>query len=401
MVRGVTVRSQWLHFVAFCFCVMMFTLGLLLVFLKYDHDSQFERSLLSREIVLAAPNRHIIRSRLDFVRRVRADQPEQGMAFDLEFIKQIKRLAPQISAAYFAEAEVGDVSSPRAGQLAMVAGTPDVQLALGMQLLLGDGFTNTDIVKGNRVIVLEEKAALRLFGRLPKVGATLTFDPTGFTFRVVGVARFAEKLGGLEYVSASGDVEALVPIGTLGDTPQADRVHVLAEPGTLRQTLAQLQDISASVYSSRFEARSSLDRLEQHFVRDRQASAILLALVLITLLSGALTMINVISAEMKATAWRVGMAKVLGASNASIIKRWLVTFVVQAVFSALVGALITPLVVRLVVSLTSTRLEFDALTLAKAAVSALVLVLIFSICLAGFPAIQTTRIQPSAAMRER
>jgi putative ABC transport system permease protein len=267
--------------------------------------------------------------------------------------------------------------------------------------------THTDIRTRARVVFLGHRAKQRLFGGAPAVGRTVHVD--SIPFRVVGVAR--EKGPQLMNTSFLDDDHVLLPYTSAQRWfTHTERHNVLLfDPRTPQETWTAMDRVRAllSLHHD-FEpdddaaigfasVQEALQLLETVMLGLR---IFLVGAGLVTLLVGAIGVMNIMLVVVGERTQEVGVRKALGASRAAILTQFLAEAGTVTTAAGSLGALLGWLAtvgVRALGTADGTRAlpVFDLGTVG-AIVASLVVV---GIVAAVLPALRASRIEPAEALR--
>jgi putative ABC transport system permease protein len=210
----------------------------------------------------------------------------------------------------------------------------------------GRFFTPAEVAQGARVVVLASGAKQRLFGREPAVGRSVSID--GVRFRVLGVTRAKGQIIGFGGVD---DQQTFVPYTTAGRwltrTDELDQLVV--EPPRLSQTDAAIAAIRVLVGLHHGFDPGAETALQ--FVSTKQVWAILdrifigfriflLATGLVTLLVGAVGVMNIMLVVVGERRREIGLRKAVGAADRDVFRLFLAEATAVAVTSGLLGTLL-------------------------------------------------------------
>lgn len=210
----------------------------------------------------------------------------------------------------------------------------------------GRFFTPAEVARGARVAVLAPGAKQRLFGDGPAVGRPVSID--GVRFRVVGVTRAKGQIIGFGGVD---DQQTFVPYTTAGRwlTRTDELQQLVVEPPRLSQTDATIEAIrvlvglhhgfdpgakSALQFVSVKRVWAILDRIFTGF------RLFLFTTGLVTLLVGAVGVMNIMLVVVGERTREIGLRKAVGATDRDVLRLFLAEAVAVAVTSGLLGSLL-------------------------------------------------------------
>jgi putative ABC transport system permease protein len=268
--------------------------------------------------------------------------------------------------------------------------------------------TELDVRTSARVVFLGFQAKQRLFGRAPAVGETVHIDSV--PFRVVGVAR--EKGDQLMNTNFPDDDHVLIPYTSAQRWFARSKGHnvLIFDPKTpeqswnamdrVRALLAlhhdfQPDDENAIGFAS---IQEGLQLLEIVMLGLR---IFLIAAGLITLLVGAVGVMNIMLVVVGERTTEIGLRKAVGASNAAIFTQFLAEALATTTLAGALGALLGWAAIvgaRAALPKDGTQFVpvFDATTLGAIALSLIVV----GVVAAVMPALRASRIDPAVSLRE-
>ena len=303
------------------------------------------------------------------------------------------------------------VRAGRRTKLLMVQGVSErTQQIRNFQLAEGRFITPTDVERSARVVVLGHDAAQRLFGREPPLGRTLQIE--NVSFRVVGVTQ--HKGDQLMGVMGRDDLAVLVPYTAAQRMLlKHDRVdQVIFAPvtreatwdaiGHVRQLIGLHHDFPPDLDTalSFVNVQEVVQMLETLFFGLR---IFLVAAGVITLLVGAIGVMNIMLVIVGERTQEIGLRKAVGASSRSIFLQFLAEAAavsgISGVFGAGLGAALsyglksvappgTPI---------ATRAELDPALIAIVVVSLVAVGIVAGV----LPAVRAARIAPADALRSQ
>jgi putative ABC transport system permease protein len=274
----------------------------------------------------------------------------------------------------------------------------------------GRMFHPFEVERAARVAFLGANSAQRLFGRTPAVGQTIHIDSV--PFRVVGVA---EKKGDqLIYFGAADDDIVLVPSSTARRwLSRSDVIQkFLVAPRTREESEIAIRGVR-SVLSLHHDFEPASE-LALAFVNVKEVTNILDALFLglriflvgvglVTLLVGAIGVMNIMLVVVGERVQEIGLRKAIGASNRAVFALFLAEATAVSTLSGVLGTAAGLGLIQLLRSdalakvAATSQPVFDLRTTALVAVSLILVGMV-----AGFlPALRAARIAPAESLRAR
>jgi putative ABC transport system permease protein len=243
--------------------------------------------------------------------------------------------------------KAGDVTLEDVNLVGTSAGFPSVR---DMQLATGRYFTETEIERKQKVIVLGASLAKELFGDQPAVGQMINAGNTKLT--VIGV--FAERglVGNVDF-----DSQAYLPITVVFQkfTPSqfarvmGDRVRMItveAEEGVDQDELIlQIELLLAKRHDVSLDALDFTVSTQQDLINTRAATTaafrnLLAWVAAVSLVVGGIGIMNIMMVSVTERTREIGIRQAVGATPNDI--RW--QFLTEALLLSLVGGLIGVLV---------------------------------------------------------
>lgn len=278
------------------------------------------------------------------------------------------------------------------------------------QAAAGRMFLPSEVERGARVAFLGAESAVRLFGRAPAVGRQIHIDSV--PFRVVGVAE--RKGDQLIYMGAADDQVVLVPqTAARRWLSRSDAVQrFLVAPRTREESGGAIAAVRAllSLHHD-FEPDSELALT---FVNVKEITNILDALFLglriflvgvglVTLLVGAVGVMNIMLVVVGERVQEIGLRKALGASSRAVFALFLAEATAVSTLSGVSGAVVGVVLIELVSRLTPARgatISPPILDLSSAIPVAAALILV-GVVAGLLPALRAARIAPAESLRAR
>jgi putative ABC transport system permease protein len=278
----------------------------------------------------------------------------------------------------------------------------------GYEVAQGRLFLRSEVDDAERVAFLGAVAAERLFGSAPAVGRTLHIE--SLPFRVIGVSR--AKGEQLVHMDGTDDELVYIPITAAQRWfVDEDAIRVLvyapvtreASWGTLdpvRETLARRHDFDpdSETAVSFFNIEEALDVVRLLGVGLR---VFLTAASIVTLLVGAVGVMNIMLVVVGERRKEIGLRKAVGATEREIFLQFLAETLIVTVFSGLLGLGLGVLLVRGAAALSPGEGAFATYPIVEPATLGVVAaVLVVVGLLAGvLPALRAARVDPAVSLR--
>jgi putative ABC transport system permease protein len=278
------------------------------------------------------------------------------------------------------------------------------------QAAAGRMFLPFEVERAARVAFLGADSAERLFGRAPAVGKTIHIDSV--PFRVVGVA---EKKGDqLIYFGDADDRIVMVPSTAARRwLSRSDVIQkFLVAPRTREKSELAIQGVRSVL--SLHHGFDPASELALAFVNVKEITNILDALFLglriflvgvglVTLLVGAVGVMNIMLVVVGERIQEIGLRKAIGASNRAVFALFLAEATAVSTLSGVLGTAAGVALIELAGRVEpddTRRISPAVLDLENAAIVAVALILVGMV--AGFlPALRAARIAPAESLRAR
>ena len=402
-----TLRSLRAHALRFALTSLGIVWGaMMLVFLSATMegvDRHFRRELeeVGPKIVILWPG-SVLKNRVG-ERGARPVEVDEDDLPHLESLRSVEDLSPDI----LLWSQV--VRAGARTKLFTVNGASErTQEIRNFEVAEGRFLSPTDVERGARVAFLGAEAALRLFGGAPAVGRRLQIESVAF--RVIGVS--VPKGDQLVHVNGKDDTAVLIPWTTARRWLERGEhfEQLIFAPPTKDQSFAavdETRDLLALRHGFHPAVDTALSYLNFHEVMldiynvQDGLRVFLVAAGVITLLVGAMGVMNIMLVVVGERSVEIGLRKAVGATGRAIFAQFVAEAGAVCALSGALGAGLGVAVTQLLGGLsppgtpTSSPPVLDPLTLV-AIVSSLVL----AGMLAGvLPALRAARVPPSEALR--
>jgi putative ABC transport system permease protein len=307
--------------------------------------------------------------------------------------------------------EVARVAPTTGSSVSLVAGTTNwtTQLAgttpawlevRSRKLQSGRFFTQDEVDRRARVVVLGADTASELFGGRSAVGQTVSTQ--GTTLTVIGVLASS----GSSSDDSSQDDTAVLPISTAQQLTGAttDAVSTIYVEGRSDATLGaayaeitslllNLHDVSSA--EADFTVTSQESLLETANSTNRTLTVLLGGIAAISLLVGGIGVMNIMLVSVTERIREIGLRKALGATPAVIRRQFLVEASLLGLAGGLIGVLLGAIGAQFLPSLINQPVSLSALATAAAIGTSLALGIGFGV----YPASRAARLTPIDALR--
>lgn len=218
-------------------------------------------------------------------------------------------------------------------------------------IVKGRYFTKSDCQKGNKVCVITEKSAKKLFGSTDVLGMTVSMNLYGITqdYTIIGIRKDNDSAA-KSMVFATADVELEIPITVLEAvygyyTEKFTMFYVFCDS-------TEYVDTVSEQVMNLLEARYNVRGKEAIEVRDMASSVDMITDVLnyvtvfvvlvaaIALVVGGIGVMNIMLVSVTERTKEIGIRKALGAKTGSILFQFLMEAVIITLIGGLLGILI-------------------------------------------------------------
>lgn len=267
---------------------------------------------------------------------------------DIEIIKEkastVKYISPSIK-------KRGIASTEKDTKIAKITGSnKDYFHINNYNMLYGRFFNEGEIKKGKAVAVIDEKAAVELFGYTDVVGKWIKVGPTALNKKatIVGV-REAVMMG-----PHNDTVSVSVPISFLQNLySNANKIYSLTLNTEVKEEVDQTGKSVVNILESRhhnrgkgiYAAENMIDTLSQINTVLDLFTAFIAAIAAISLIVGGIGVMNIMLVSVTERTREIGIRKAIGATTKTI----LIQFLTESSIISLIGGLIG-LIFGLVVS---------------------------------------------------
>jgi putative ABC transport system permease protein len=271
----------------------------------------------------------------------------------------------------------------------------------------GRSITKTDIDSRARVVFLGSEAKRRLFGQAPAVGKTIHIDSV--PFRVVGIAR--EKGMQLMNTDFPDDEHVLIPYTSAQRWFTHTERHniLLFNPRTPQESWSAMDRVRALLALHHdfdphddsavgfFSIQEAVGLLEVVMLGLR---IFLIAAGLVTLLVGAVGVMNIMLVVVGERTREIGLRKAVGASNTAIFTQFLAETLVMTTLAGGLGALLGWAATAVMTGLAPPDGSLPVPLFDLGTIVAIVIALIaVGLVAATVPAFRAARIDPAISLR--
>jgi putative ABC transport system permease protein len=284
--------------------------------------------------------------------------------------------------------------------------TPAYTIAANVGIDSGRFIESTDVSSGQRVVVIGQTVANKLFGE---------FDPLGETVRVNRVPMTV--IGVLESEGSSlgndNDDIAFLPLPTVrqrllgqaGSLQGPDDLHIMFvgfddEDGLVKGQ-REIKSLLRERYSVQpdninpFTVRTTVEFAQQAGQATQIFQALLVAIASISLLVGGIGIMNIMLVSVTERTREIGLRMALGARRADIRNQ----FLVEAAVLCVIGGGIGLLLAKAAAAVFAAYANFPAPISVSVAIGAMIFSAVIGLVFGGYPAIRASRLSPIDALR--
>jgi putative ABC transport system permease protein len=266
-------------------------------------------------------------------------------------------------------------------------------------IVQGRSFTPSEATNGDRVVVLNENAAERLFGGLDPLDKKISIG--GVAFQVIGIYRYTAS-----FLTGGDAAKFIVPIETarraLAASPRYLGAVIRPRPNVLRDDA--MDDVIAQLRALR-RLKPSVENNFALITQDQLFSvynkifgmffAVMISLSAVGLLVGGVGVIAIMMISVTERTREIGVRKALGATRRNIL--W--QFLVEAVTLTAIGAMVGLVAGWLVSVIIRHAFPIPASVPPTAIVMALGASVVTGIAFGMLPALRAARLDPVEALR--
>lgn len=288
--------------------------------------------------------------------------------------------------------------------------TPDTFQKFDYELIKGDFFRESDLESKNKVTVIGDERAKKMFGDENPIGKEIKMRSAVLT--VIGVVHFdSEKYKtedeDFQYIPGLGLTNRLndklyVPYFSYGYYNNSDvdkkirTIHIMTEEGTdVGGFYGRLKDYVERKYPKGVNIAGTY--LQRHQIKEQRfaISSLITVFACAALLIAAINILNLMMARVLRRYRNIGISAAMGASKRDIFKIFLSESLILGLFGSLVGILLAYGGLTLLTKLIRIKMGLTLTTWLIGIGTALITSLIFGL----YPASQASRINPVNALK--